>query len=275
MTRTEYLLTCLAEECMETAQRASKAIRFSPTEIQPEQELTNAQRIVYEFNDIYAVMEILRDEGVIEKVMDRDAIELKKSKLEKYYAYARECGTVGNPLKDSSEVFDYINPALHQLHNHNPIVPNSREHELLKDLLENVIDMKIYNCIVLKDDLFNHWATWFEEEKKTIETRFYFMKYRGDLIICCGKKSMTKNKGKAVCIVNLFDAVPMAKEHEEKACIEAVPGRVAHLTNNLRHFSRKFEFSKRRVSGSFQSIFQITLPDDVQILGGPVNGPKI
>ncbi len=60
MTRTELLLTVLAEECVETAQRVSKAIRFTLEEIQPEQELTNAQRIVYEFNDIVAVMEVLQ-----------------------------------------------------------------------------------------------------------------------------------------------------------------------------------------------------------------------
>lgn len=122
---------------------------------------------------------------------------------------------------------------------------------------------KIYNCLVLNDDLFDHWATWFEEGKKTIETRFYTMKYRGDLIICCGNKSKTKNAGLAVCMVNLYDAIPMRESHEKDACIAMAPGRIAHLTDDLRHFTRKFKFSTRRVSGSFQSIFQITLPDDV------------
>jgi hypothetical protein len=62
MTKTENLLTILAEECAETAQRVSKAIRFTLDEIQPNQEedLTNAERIVYEFNDIVAVMEVLQ-----------------------------------------------------------------------------------------------------------------------------------------------------------------------------------------------------------------------
>lgn len=126
--------------------------------------------------------------------------------------------------------------------------------------------IKIYNALVLNDELFRPWATWMEEGKKTIETRFKTFKYRGDLVICCGGKSRTSNAGKAVCIVNLYDAVPMKAEHKERACIEAVPGRIAHLTKDLRHFSRKFEFSKRRVSGSYQSIFQITLPDNVKIV---------
>ncbi|CAK0767358.1 conserved hypothetical protein [Gammaproteobacteria bacterium] len=94
MTRNENLLTILGEECVETAQRVSKAIRFTLEEIQPEQELTNAQRIVYEFNDILAVMEILQEEGVFDKVIDREAIDKKKIKVAKYLAYSTQIGTV-------------------------------------------------------------------------------------------------------------------------------------------------------------------------------------
>lgn len=94
MTRTENLLTILSEECVETAQRVSKAIRFTLEEIQPGQDLTNAQRIVYEFNDIVAAMEILQEEGVFEKVIDREAIEKKKLKIEKYMAYSKEVGAI-------------------------------------------------------------------------------------------------------------------------------------------------------------------------------------
>ena len=95
MTRPEYLLTLLSEECVETSQRASKAIRFGLDEIYPEQDLTNGQRITYEFNDIVAVMEILKSEGFLDIVIDRKAIELKKNKIEKYFNYSKEeCGTV-------------------------------------------------------------------------------------------------------------------------------------------------------------------------------------
>lgn len=124
----------------------------------------------------------------------------------------------------------------------------------------------IYNCLILKDDIGgNHWATLMEKGIKTIETRSKKFKYRGDLIICCSNESKTKNSGLAVCIVNLYDAIPMESNHEKEACIEAIPGRIAHLTNNLRHFNRKFNFTSRRISGSFQSIFQITLPQGVFI----------
>lgn len=133
----------------------------------------------------------------------------------------------------------------------------------------------VYNCLILNDDLFNHWATWFEKGLKTIETRFKMFKYRGDLIICCGNKSKTKNAGLAVCIVNLYHALPMEKEHEQLACIEAVPGRVAHLTKDLRQFTRKFQFAPHRVSGSFQSIFQITLPEGVSIVPAPLTKDEV
>jgi CRISPR/Cas system-associated endonuclease Cas3-HD len=94
MTKPETLLTIIAEECAETAQRASKCIRFTLDEVQPEQELTNAQRLVYEFNDIVAVMELLQEQGLIDKVIDREAIDKKKLKVAKYLAYSIQLGTV-------------------------------------------------------------------------------------------------------------------------------------------------------------------------------------
>ena len=94
MTHNENLLVCLLEECGETGQRASKALRFGINEIQKGQPLTNAERIVYEFNDIMAVMEIMRDAGLISKIIDRDAIELKKKKLLEGIIYSIKEGCI-------------------------------------------------------------------------------------------------------------------------------------------------------------------------------------
>lgn len=82
------------EECNETAQRASKAIRFGLTEVQPGQQLTNAQRIVYEFNDILAVMELLHGYDYIPPPIQPLSIKLKKEKLHNYIDYAKDCGTI-------------------------------------------------------------------------------------------------------------------------------------------------------------------------------------
>lgn len=55
MTRDEHLLTILAEECAEVAQRCSKALRFGIDEVQPGQGLDNRRRIEKEFNDLLGV----------------------------------------------------------------------------------------------------------------------------------------------------------------------------------------------------------------------------
>lgn len=96
MTRIEHLLTILGEECAEIAQRASKAARFTPAEIQPGQELTNAERIMYEYKDLQAVMEMLEDEGVLPSIWARDvaAIEAKKGKVERYLLHSAVCGAL-------------------------------------------------------------------------------------------------------------------------------------------------------------------------------------
>ena len=94
MTQEQNLLTILAEECAEVAQRASKAIRFTPEEVQPGQDLTNAERIVYEFNDLYAVMELLFENCITDKIVDVAQVGLKKEKIRKYLEYSQKLGTV-------------------------------------------------------------------------------------------------------------------------------------------------------------------------------------
>ena len=94
MNRQEHLLLILEEECIETAQRVSKALRFSLEEVQPGQELSNADRLIYEFNDIVAMMEMLHDEGLIKDFHDPLAIIKKKSKVEKFLKLSKEHGTL-------------------------------------------------------------------------------------------------------------------------------------------------------------------------------------
>lgn len=99
MTKLENLLTILIEECGETAQRATKALRFTLEEIQPNLhqnplQLNNAQRLIYEFNDICAVMEMLEDEGYLPASYDSRAMNLKKEKVKKYLELSQKLGTV-------------------------------------------------------------------------------------------------------------------------------------------------------------------------------------
>lgn len=94
MTRLEHLVSILAEECSETAQRATKGLRFGLDEIQQGQSLKNHERITYEFNDILAVMEMLKEEGHISTIIDREAVAKKKKKVEKYLEYCKRIGTL-------------------------------------------------------------------------------------------------------------------------------------------------------------------------------------
>jgi len=98
MNRTEHLLSILAEECAEVAQRASKAARFGLTEVQPGQPLTNAERILEEMFDVFAMFEMLTEEECLPDICDGDdaraAMDAKKAKVEKFLAYSRECGTL-------------------------------------------------------------------------------------------------------------------------------------------------------------------------------------
>jgi hypothetical protein len=97
MNRREHLLTILGEEGVEVSQRCSKALRFGLDEVQPGQELTNAQRIRGEYIDLLAVMRMLVEEGAIEPLTDpsfMQAMEDKRQKVEKFLEYSRQCGTL-------------------------------------------------------------------------------------------------------------------------------------------------------------------------------------
>jgi len=95
MNRQEHLLTIVGEEAIEVAHRASKALRFGLLEIEPGQDLTNAQRLMGEFCDLIAALEMLNDETRMQLVLvDRPAFEAKKIKVEKFLAYSRELGTL-------------------------------------------------------------------------------------------------------------------------------------------------------------------------------------
>ncbi len=114
------------------------------------------------------------------------------------------------------------------------------------------------------------YAEWIKTGEKTIETRHRAFNYRGDLVICCGKtNSVGKNAGKALCIVELWKIRDMEKKDEQAAGVKYRPGIKSFLLRNWRHFSRDFDFSPQRISGAWQSIFEISIPHDVRIIERP------
>ena len=78
MNRSEYLLVKLNEECVEVAQRCDKALCFSLSEIQPGQLFSNSERIMHEYYDVLASMEMLIEEGILEHTPDRNERRKKK-----------------------------------------------------------------------------------------------------------------------------------------------------------------------------------------------------
>ncbi len=94
LTREQYLLICLIEECQEVSQRATKALRFGMNEVQPGQNQNNMQRLVMEIADLTATLEIIANERIID--CDDEyylkMIEDKNIKIEKYYKYSQEQG---------------------------------------------------------------------------------------------------------------------------------------------------------------------------------------
>lgn len=98
LTRKEYLLQKLQEECMEVAQRASKAVVFGLEEVPALEVLpgntaryNNAQMVMAEVNDLFGVLFMLWDEGILPG-LDDVAIKAKRAKVEKYMAYSRKLG---------------------------------------------------------------------------------------------------------------------------------------------------------------------------------------
>lgn len=94
MTRKEYLLQVLSEECNEVGQRVSKALRFGLDEKQSGQDLSNQDRLIQEFNDLIAVMEMLNGEVFLDEIYNDEQQKAKRKKIEKYFDYSVELGIV-------------------------------------------------------------------------------------------------------------------------------------------------------------------------------------
>lgn len=96
-TENEHLLTCLGEEGAEVTKECAKALRFGIGDLDPETGQANTDKIMLEFIDLYAVVEMLQEKGVLVRYghrQFRDAIQVKKEKVLKYMEYARENGTL-------------------------------------------------------------------------------------------------------------------------------------------------------------------------------------
>src|ERR1035437_8475269 len=92
MNRLQLLLGKLAEEGVEVAQIALKTQQFGLHEVCAGQPLTNAQRAHKEIDDFMAQIEMLNEEFGFGYVPNRERIEAKKIRVNKYAALSVSLG---------------------------------------------------------------------------------------------------------------------------------------------------------------------------------------
>jgi NTP pyrophosphatase (non-canonical NTP hydrolase) len=88
MTREQHLLTILAEECAEVAQRCSKAVRFGLDERQPDQPHDNTTRLEGELGDLLGMVDMLGLTPDAQRRADKPA------RVEKYMQRSRDVGAL-------------------------------------------------------------------------------------------------------------------------------------------------------------------------------------
>ncbi len=99
MTKAQFLLLKLMEECCEVGQRASKQIQFGALERQNtvslKTEKDNAERLKDEVVDLLCLIHLLGQENEIPRLSQNEfeeRLEVKKKKLQKYLDYSYELG---------------------------------------------------------------------------------------------------------------------------------------------------------------------------------------
>lgn len=95
MTKKQFLLLKLIEECVEVAHRASKQLQFGKNEIQKDQPETNAYRLKGELLDLLALVNLLQQESEIPLWTLEElegATNKKQVKLQKYLNLSASLG---------------------------------------------------------------------------------------------------------------------------------------------------------------------------------------
>ena len=92
----EHLFVCLMEECAEVQQAVAKGLRFGFDDHHPDRpEETNELEVLTEVNQLLTVIELLEENGFLQKLSESDKTrikERKRAKLKEYMAYSQEKG---------------------------------------------------------------------------------------------------------------------------------------------------------------------------------------
>lgn len=110
MNKKEHLLICLAEECAEVQHAVSKALRFGLDVGYPGTDRTNAHDIAKELLDLFAVVSMLEDFGVIAVTNDPVAIARKRENVISFMEYAEQRGTITEDKPESYGTIVSLHP---------------------------------------------------------------------------------------------------------------------------------------------------------------------
>lgn len=77
------------------------------------------------------------------------------------------------------------------------------------------------------------WPDLLREGRKTIETRTWGTRYRGDLLFTASKRPSGPLSGMAFLVADLWDCRPMVKADEDAACCALYPGAWAWVLRNV------------------------------------------
>lgn len=80
----KYLLVKLGEEASEVTKEALKCAIFNPHNYEPGTKVRNDKKLSDELHDMYGVLELLVENGVVTYDFDREKIEAKKKKVIHY-----------------------------------------------------------------------------------------------------------------------------------------------------------------------------------------------
>lgn len=116
------------------------------------------------------------------------------------------------------------------------------------------------------------WMQWVLDGKKTIETRTWTTKHRGDVLFCSSKRlddsAMNPNDpeaktyayGKALCLVRLVDVRLMTEDDEHAAMCFSEQGRYSWVIEDVRRLAKPFD-----VKGSL-GLFDVEVPDELELV---------
>jgi len=112
-------------------------------------------------------------------------------------------------------------------------------------------DLRIMKAISLHQP----WASWIAEGKKTIETRFWPTKYRGDLLIVSTKKPKLREfpLGQALCVVSVVGCRTMTVLDETPAMCCWERGKYAWELENIRPIE---PFEVKGKQGFYEVVFE-------------------